>query len=137
VLFGKLNLRTKSTDVSLFTDQTTYNLEFEGDVIINSSLPIIVEAEDNTITNIELDNSISPINLIMNGKNPGFAIDAGITYPYNDKLEFSASVLDLGFIRWRSNLNTFDASGNFSYEGVLSDDIPTDNYFRSLQRSLP
>lgn len=131
LLFGKLNISTRKADISMYTDENTFNLEFNGDIKINSSLPINIEQNGNSVGNVTLDESISPISLALNRKNPGFAFDFGIIFPLNDKMEFSASVIDLGLIRWRSNLNTLIGSGEFTYSGI--DTIPSESYFDNIQ----
>ncbi len=136
LLFGKLNISTRSMDVDLFTDETTFNLRFQGDLEVKTSMPVIFDTTGNLIEGAEYDESVSAMQLILNRKNPGFAADFGIVYPYNDKIELSASVLDLGFIRWRSHLNTIKGSGDFIYEGPLGDTINTDNYGDELRESF-
>lgn len=133
VLFGKLNISTRKTNVNLHTDETTYNLDFEGDLLIHTSLPLDVDISDNTVNRIALSSDINPVALALNRKNPGFAIDAGIIYPYTDQIQLSASVIDLGLIRWRSNLNTFDASGEFTYDGILNQQDEEGGYFDNLR----
>ncbi len=133
LLFGKLNIATRSTNIDITTDENSFDLNFKGDLLIHSSLPIIVDVEDNIISNVSYDESVSTKDLLLNRKNPGFAIDLGYVYPYSDKIELSASIIDLGFIRWRSNLNTFDGNGDFKYEGVVDDNIEVgDGYFNHL-----
>jgi hypothetical protein len=133
LLFGKLNIATRSTDVSLYTNENTFNLDFSGDVKVHSSLPMLVETTDGRVSGVSYNEGASITGLIFNRKNPGFAVDVGIIYPYSDKLELSAALLDLGFIRWRSNLNTFIGSGEFTYEGPLNDSLnTTDGYFNNV-----
>lgn len=136
LLFGKLNISTRKTNVNLHTDETTYNLDFDGKVLINTSLPLSVDISNNTVNRIALNSDINPVSMAFNRKNPGFAIDAGLIYPYTDQIQFSASVIDLGFIRWRSNLNTFDASGEFTYEGILNQSDEEGGYFVNLQEQF-
>lgn len=136
LLFGKFNVSPKSTDISLTTDETTFNLFFEGDLKVRTSLPIIVEPRENDIGEITYNDALSPMELIFNRKNPGFALDFGIIYPFSDKIELSASLIDLGFIRWGSNLNTFKGEGEFAYEGFLSDTIEPESYFNHLINSF-
>lgn len=141
LLFGKLNVATRSTDVGVFTDRNTFNLNFEGDLKVHSSLPLVVETNDGNVTGIAADENADIQALIFNRKNPGFALDAGIIYPYSDKIVLSASVLDVGFIRWRSNLNTFRGNGNFEYTGppldsILAGDTYFDNLFESFSDSM-
>ena len=41
----------------------------------------------------------------------------GSFYDYSDKIMLSASIIDLGFIRWKSNINRFEAEGSFTFQG--------------------
>lgn len=136
LLFGKLNLSTKKTDIGLTTDETTFDLTFQGDLLWNSSLPILGNNASTQNFDVNYNDAISPMELALNRKNPGFAIDAGIIYPVGENLEISASIIDLGLIRWRSNLNTFEGSGTFLYTGPLGDSIPSETYFNDLVNSF-
>ena len=40
-------------------------------------------------------------------KNTGMGIDLGGVYKLNKKISFSASVIDLGFIKWKSGINNY------------------------------
>ena len=132
LLFGKLDLNAPVTNVNVYTDPTTFNLTFDGNMKIRSSLPIVVDITDNQFNSVSYNDNVSPLQLVLNRKNPGFALDAGIIYPYSEKIEISASVIDLGFIRWRSNLNVIEASGNFFYDGPFGDSVPDQTYFGNL-----
>lgn len=57
---------------------------------------------------------------ILNTKNPGFAIDLGGEYKFNDRIKLFASLTDLGFIRWGNkdfNYN-FYQDADFTWEGA-------------------
>jgi hypothetical protein len=132
LLFGKLNIAPRSTDISLHTEENGFILNFDGDMLVHSSLPVIIDTSDGIIENISYNDNITPLQLALNRKNPGFGLDFGLIYPLNEKVEFSASVIDLGFIRWKSNLNTISGSGNFNYDGPLGDSIDSEDYFSDL-----
>lgn len=138
LIFGKLNVATRSTKINLFTDETSFALNFSGDLLAHTSLPVIVDTNGGGINSIAYDQNASITQLILNRKNPGFGIDLGIIYPYNDKVELSASIIDLGFIRWRSNLNTFKANGNFFYDGPLAnaDSLPDEQYLSNVTQAF-
>ena len=136
LLFGKLNISTPKANINLTTDATTFDLYFADNLKVNSSLPIIVDTLGNRINNIALDESVSTSELIFNRKNPGVSFDLGIIYPYNDKLTLSASVLDLGFIWWRSNLNNVSAGGTFDFTGTIGSTGSTENYFRNIAEAI-
>ncbi len=122
LLFGKLNISPRKADINLHTDENTFDLNFDGGAIINTSLPINAQVTNNMLNSLTYNESVSPVALILNRKNPGIAFDAGMVYPYTDKIQLSASVLDLGLIHWGSNLNTFDATGSFVFTGILNSD---------------
>lgn len=136
LLFGKLNISPSSMNIALETDETTFNLDFSGDLKVRTSLPIIVENDGNTIGDIQYNDAVSPMLLALNRKNPGGAIDLGLIYPYSDKIQLSASVIDLGVIRWGSNLNTFNGSGEFQYTGFIGDSLNPETYFENLLNTL-
>ncbi|QZE13789.1 hypothetical protein K4L44_14675 [Halosquirtibacter laminarini] len=53
-----------------------------------------------------------------NMSNYGGAFDLGVEYKYNHQLVFGASIMDLGFIRWSQEVNSFEQQGSFKYTGV-------------------
>ncbi len=136
LLFGKLNLSTPSTDISLFTDEDTYNLTFNGDFRSNLSLPVIVDYDSGRIGSITPEEPLNYLQILFNRKNWGFAVDLGIVIPYSDRLTIAASILDLGFIGWRSNQNNIIGSGNFFYDGPLGDTIISPDYVEDLINSF-
>jgi len=137
LLFGKLNLSVGRNRLNVTTDDRTFDLTFNGNFRVNSSLPVIVTTNpDGSLNTIVLDENVTPLQLIFNGRNPGFAVDGGVIIPYGDRWTFSASVLDLGFIRWRSYLNNMLGSGGFVYKGL--NDLPGNgnDYLNELVNTL-
>ncbi len=119
LLFGKMNLSVGRNHLNVRTDDRTFDLTFNGDFRVNASMPVIVTTHpDGTLNNIIWDDNVSVHSLIFNGRNPGFALDAGVILPYGDRWTLSASVLDLGFIRWRSYVNNMQGHGSFVYQGL-------------------
>jgi hypothetical protein len=136
ILFGKLNIATPSTNISLLTDENSYNLTLNGDFQSNLSLPVIIEHPNGSIQSINLQDPLDYRGLLLNRRNWGFAADAGVILPYSKRLTLSASILDLGFIRWRSNQNNITASGNFFYDGFLSDTVTSVTFVDDLINSF-
>ena len=53
--------------------------------------------------------------------NLGLGLDVGMTYHVTPQLEFTASILDLGFIRHSKNARTYSVKGiTYSMESTLS-----------------
>ncbi len=62
-------------------------------------------------------------NYLTSFKNRGFALSAGVTYKMTDRLRFSASFYDLGFIHWKDSVTNYNLKGNSRFSGIdiLSD----------------
>jgi hypothetical protein len=52
------------------------------------------------------------------GENLGVGVDFGITYKLNSQLEFSGSILDVGFINHKSTIKNTKVKGDFTFDGV-------------------
>jgi hypothetical protein len=57
-------------------------------------------------------------------------IDVGVTYKITPQLEFSGSILDLGFINHKKNTKNTSITGNFVFEGVALE-FNNDNNFEN------
>jgi len=133
LLFGKLNAASPKSNVSLYTHPTYFDLTLDGEVRMNISTPVVIEEVDGRITDISYDESADIMQLIFNKKNWGIAFDAGFIRQVSEKVSVSGSVVDLGFIRWRSYLNNLYTSEEFMYEGILVD---TGNVMESIFDSI-
>jgi hypothetical protein len=61
-------------------------------------------------------------------KNPGFGIDFGAVYNLGGMFSFSLSVRDLGFIKWKSDLQAWTANGTFTLPGITLMDVHNQTY---------
>ncbi len=52
------------------------------------------------------------------GGNLGIGFDFGMTYHFTPQIEFTASILDLGFIRHSKNTRSYGAKGDFTFDGI-------------------
>lgn len=120
LLFGKANIYSGKSDISLYTDPNTFDLHVEGDIKENISFPILINMNsDGRISGSTMGN-LDPIGYLLNSNNKGFAIDLGWIHQYNEKITLSASLLDLGFIKWKSDVNNIQISGSFDYTGIAA-----------------
>ncbi len=125
LLFGKANLYTKRTKANLYTNPVTYalNLEASGDVY--SSFPLqVTPNEEGYIDDIEdlETKDVDLSNYLFNTKNKGLSVDLGITYKLDLFTTISASLLDIGFIKWTSDVNYFQSKGQIDITGETYDD---------------
>ncbi len=103
-LQGLANVSTGKNNVTLHTDESSYAITMNTDYLINTS------GIDSFPENAS--------EYFLNFSNPGYAVDLGASYELNNKFTFSASVIDLGRIEWRSYLRNFYSNGSLTYEGI-------------------
>ncbi|WP_375033359.1 DUF5723 family protein [Flavobacterium sp. LAR06] len=78
-------------------------------------------------------------NTFFNGS-LGLGLDAGFTYYFRDNLQFTASIIDLGFVNQSKDIETITYKGNYRYEGAnpifeFTDD-PKD-VFDDFEKAIP
>ncbi len=119
LLFGQANLTTNkpAPDMGLYTDPTTFNMKFHSNISLNVSGPIDVIIENDTIKDIDIKEDPDYLDILLNSKNMGFGLDLGVEYRIQDLFTLSASVIDLGFIRWTQDTYNFTQDGEFEFKG--------------------
>lgn len=118
-LYGMENIWTERSDVSLATDPAYFALTAASDIRINTAGLDSAAGED-----------AGTMNHLFGRKNMGGAIDLGGAYRINDKIKVTASVLDVGFINWKSNLKNYvstDPNATFTYHGIKLGDFVNDS----------
>ncbi len=110
-------------------DSATYDYTFNSSFNYQTSSPIKITPEyddNNNLNGLDIDDSFQdgfeddPFNTTRNiiRHNTGLGFDFGVIYEY-DKFEFSASVLDLGFISWKNNPFSVETENSeFVFSGV-------------------
>ncbi len=108
-LYGMENLYTKKSDITLSTASKDFAITAKANIEINSS----------GLDDDSTDFSVS--NYAFKRKNNGAGIDLGGVYKATEKFTLSASVLDLGFIKWSNaptNYVSHDENSRFTYNGL-------------------
>ena len=118
---SSLNVETNNNSGSIVTTTNTTNI---------SRL---------TLQNLDAEVSTSGIdNFTPLGRNFGIGFDIGLTYHFSPQLEFTGSILDLGFVKHSKNTRNFTAKGNYVLDGInfehTSDD--TIDYWEQLSNDL-
>jgi hypothetical protein len=123
LLFGiaTTSLDNKSLGIKVNDD---YTHTIDADLTLNFSAPMTVYRKaDNTIERIVSDKSSfdtfsEKLGFISNTKNFGLGFDLGATYDINDKITVSAAITDLGFIKWKTDVNNLQVKGSFDFSGL-------------------
>jgi hypothetical protein len=141
-LQGMANINTRRSNLELNTTSNPITLEAEMKYRMNASFPVTLGyASNGLVNNINIDNAFSNItgDYIFN-RNRGLAVDAGIVYDLDDETQVSASFTDLGFIWWKKNVNNFEASGKYAFNGIDLDQYQTNpgqiDFLEALQDTL-
>lgn len=118
-LRGSASVTSPRTDLYLLTEGDPIQLDAQTNYKIRSSFPMEVAYDpQGYVSSINLSNSFSHIlrDFIL-ANNHGAGVDLGVIYQYDDRLTLAASLIDLGFIRWKSNINRFEANGSINFSG--------------------
>lgn len=116
LISGVANITTKRSELGITTDASTFNITLDGKMQINSSNALYFADTTNGTNGI--DGSQIASNL-FNFKNLGLGIDLGASYKLTDKINVSASILDLGFITWKTNTQNYISNDvNYTFKGV-------------------
>ncbi|MCK4750289.1 MAG: hypothetical protein KAT15_24705 [Bacteroidales bacterium] len=137
LLFGKANIFTGRSRLGITTSENNFDISLYGDYEMNISFPLTLTQDANGIINGGELGEMNPVQLILNRGNPGFALDLGAIYRYDEKLTLSASLLDIGLIRWRTDLNNIRGSGDFIFQGAEpGTDIISGDFLTEMSDSL-
>jgi hypothetical protein len=125
LLFGMSNVWTQRMEASVGIDETYYDHTIQSEMTVN------IAAEEMLMTRISDYFSgasgsrgfdISKYNIAdyaLNLKNPGGALDIGLSCNIGNHFSFSFSALDLGFIWWKSGAINFRIPDNtIVFEGL-------------------
>jgi len=144
LLFGMVNARNQESEINLRTDigewvfdshiQYNITVPYLDNLPIDTDGTLLIDSLGNMETEdifgfpddlLDIIRTFDGIKNIMGFKNPGIALDFGFNYRPVEKVIVSASVLNLGFIRWRNSLYNFTQETDYTFEGVeytLDDD---------------
>ena len=119
-LQGMANINTRKSKLELNTTNNPISLEAIMNYRLNASFPVNLGYAANGLVNrVDFNNALDNIvgDYIFNG-NRGISIDGGIVYDLDESTQLTASFTDLGFIRWKKNVNNFKASGKYTFNGI-------------------
>ncbi|MEQ8325114.1 MAG: DUF5723 family protein [Vicingaceae bacterium] len=98
-----------------------------GSVNYSSNLNTDYEIRESGLRDFEA-NQFLPFS---NSPNKGYAFDLGAVYRLNEKWEFTASVIDLGRIKWTDSVRIHKSNGSFSFQGVDINEFISEEEFNT------
>ncbi len=127
-LSGYFNAKADKMNVDWYTNtaadgmyEWTFNSDF--DIKAASVIPWNFTDSADQITGVDIDTTMlnSRTELISALKSPGnsgLGIDIGIEYNIDNRLLLSASLIDLGFIKWKTSPKIMTQQATFVFDGV-------------------
>jgi hypothetical protein len=129
LLFGVTNISFNNKSLGLKINDD-YSYDFNADLSATISGPVKVYSTVNSSTgrteidSIALDDEkFSKPEFYLNTGNMGLGIDIGATYQLTDKINFSASITDLGYIKWKNDVTNLKANSQFKFSGFNITDV--------------
>lgn len=116
LLYGMENIDTKASTITWNTDPETWDWTFAGEMdVYTSGFATVADSIDG---NSDLENDEFS-EYLFKRKNWGLGLDLGAEYQVNEKLAVSASITDLGYIKWKTNNQHYlTQEGEFTYAGL-------------------
>ena len=111
------------------TVNNDYTHSLDADMMVNISGPVHVYMDskhniDSVVVDDKRFKTASGLSDFFSGKkNTGLGLDIGASYELTDRIILSASVTDLGFIRWKKDVTNLKASNKFEFSGLNMLDV--------------
>ena len=137
---GRLKFMQGALSASIIADKlelkvnNDYSQSLDTEVALKLNGPFDVTLdEDGFIEDILFREDFGFSEVGPSFKNFGLGIDVGAEYMLMDNLQLSASIIDLGFIRWGRESYTFTATNDFTFDGFdISEVIEGDKKFDQI-----
>ncbi|MBZ4675499.1 MAG: flagellar motor protein MotB [Anaerophaga sp.] len=140
-LFGIVGGVTDIDRFQLNTSRTQWDMMVSG--MVYSSAPIDVQEgapgdfpESIDTRDLSDDEKTDYFKSLSNG---GMAFDLGAVYRYDEQLTFSAAITNLGYVRFKDDLNSLSFNGTYSFEGINvegSDEDEIEQAFEDIADSI-
>lgn len=123
ILFGIASFSIKNNSLGI-TVNDDYSHTLNADLAVNISGPVNVYMDSNhKVDSVVLDDSgfktrSGLFDFFSGRKNHGLGLDIGATYDLNDRIVLSASVTDLGYIRWKKDVSNLRVKNQFDFSGL-------------------
>jgi hypothetical protein len=115
-LFGQSTVWFDKSEMQFHTDPDTYAWLIDADIRLHTSGPVSFSRGEGLAFSTQVN--ASPAEYMFHFRNPGLGIDLGVEYELYPSVYISASMMDIGLIYWRDNLQSRTLQGQFDYRGL-------------------
>lgn len=102
----------------------------DADISLNVSAPVTFtrDPSDGVIDNVRFDEESfvewnDYMSYALGFANPGFGIELGAEYKFNDMFAVSAALTDIGFIKWNRDRSEVNLNETFRFSGLTLQDV--------------
>ncbi len=136
-LNGILNVNTEKSDLIFNTHPDDFHYTVQSNIKVNTSSIL-----DTLNTGFKPGGNID-FNVLKN-KNRGMAMSFGATYQLIPKIVLSASIVDLGYIDWKDNVQNYETENpsrkaefyGLKMQDLFNDNPNTDSSFKAIVDTL-
>jgi hypothetical protein len=114
IYFGKFGLVSDVQGVAVRKDDNNFYIQTSKQLKLSFPAKIIQD-ENRFLTSISTADNFSVGEFLLNSSNTGSGFDIGFNYRVNADLVISGSVIDIGKINWKSDINSMDYSGDYLF----------------------
>ena len=111
-VYGVSTINTERNDLTFTTNRGNYAYNLKSDIKLNVA---------SSFLSIQDGFEPDPAKVAFGAKNNGWGIDLGAQYELTNRIDLSASVVDLGYINWNENtlnIQSRDPNAEFTFRGV-------------------
>ncbi len=128
-----LNINTKSSNTTLFTEAKGQYLDLGFDYLVNAASTI-----DTPDVNKINGNNLGLNSLMNKAAGTGFGIDLGVSASLNEKIFVHVGLIDIGAIHYKRNTIQYSSNKTYRYDGYpiygFDKDINPSNSLDSLEQ---
>jgi hypothetical protein len=124
LLFGIAGTSMDNRSLGITVNED-YSHVLDADLTLNISGPVKVymNADNTKLDSIVFDKEALEtrsgiIDFFTTTQNTGLALDIGATYDISDRIILSAAITDMGFIKWKKDVNNLQYKGQFDFSGI-------------------
>ncbi len=142
LLTGISNISSNNNEITANT--YVYDLQFDSHINLQLCTPgFFIPVDENDVLDptgeFKFDSTLSSFSdyrkLIM--KNKGLGVDIGVHFQPMEGLTLSASVIDLGYIKWKEYIHTATLDGSLTFVGAeVEAGQDTNNFFDNFLDTL-
>jgi len=128
-LMGLLNVTTTKSKLGVTTGADNFALTLDGALALKTSGFGLINSEDAA--------KVAQERLLNPGTNTGLALDLGAEYFFTDRITFSASLLNMGYIKWTNDVKNFENDDiNYTFSGINVQNFGSTDFTKELQDKL-